>query len=135
MAGAQSDRRKAPRPNDPQLRGRRVEPRACIVLPATVDALSGRRRISLLDVSHSGARLEGPDLPAAGRDVILRCGEVDTFGMVIWTVPGRCGVQFDDPISTPELIALREVAVAAEQAGMTPEELQAAADWMNGLAR
>ncbi len=135
MASAQQDRRKAPRPDDPEQRGRRTSPRAHIVLPATVDALSGHRRTSLLDISQTGARLEGSDLPAVGKDVILKCGEIDTFGTVVWSVSGRCGLLFDEPISTKELIALRHVAVAAEQSGITPEELQATADWMNGLAR
>jgi len=135
MAAAQPDRRKAPRPDDPEQRGRRANPRAHIVLPATVDALNGRQRISLLDISQTGARLEGVDLPAVGKDVILRCGVIDTFGTVIWSVAGRCGLLFDETISTKELIALRHVAVAAEQSGITPEELQATADWMNGLAR
>jgi hypothetical protein len=135
MAAVHSDRRKAPRPDDPELRGRRAAPRAYVVLPATVDALSGHQRISLLDVSRAGARLEGADLPAVGKDVILRCGGIDTLGTIVWTVGGRCGVQFDEPISTKELVALRNVAVAAERSGITPEELQAEADWMNGLAR
>lgn len=135
MATVQPDRRKAPRQDDPEQRGRRNNPRAHIELPATVDALSGHRRISLLDISQTGARLEGADLPGTGKDVILRCGEIDTFGTVIWSVAGRCGLLFDEPISAKELIALRHVAVAAEQSGITPEELQAAADWVNGLAR
>jgi hypothetical protein len=135
MAAVQPERRKAPRPDDSELRGRRAGPRAHIVLPATVDALSGHRRISLTDVSRAGARLEGADLPAVGKDVILKCGEIDTFGRVMWAIAGSCGVQFDEPISTKELVALRHVAVAAERSGLTAEEFQATADWMNGLAR
>lgn len=135
MAAAHSDRRNAPRNDDPELRGRRGEPRAYILLPASVEALNGRNEVSLLDVSRNGARLEGSDLPEAGKDLILRCGVIDTLGTVVWTCSGRCGVQFDEPISVPDLIALRSVAVAAERSGMTPEELQARADWANGLAR
>jgi hypothetical protein len=135
MASVHPDRRKAPRPDDPERRGRRADPRAQIVLPATVDALSGHHRISLLDISLTGARLEGANLPAVGKDVILKCGAIDTFGTVVWAVPGRCGVQFDEPIGTTEFVALRKIAVDAEQSGITPEELQASADWMNGLAR
>ena len=51
------------------------------------------------------------------------------------TVANRCGVHFDEPIGTTEFVALRKIAVDAEQSGITPEELQASADWMNGLAR
>ena len=135
MAAVRLDRRKAPRPDDSELRGRRAEPRAHIVFPATVEALDGRQQISLIEVSRAGARLEGADLPVVGKNVILRCGAIDTLGTVIWAIDGRCGVQFDEPISTQELIAMRHLAVAAERSHMTPEELQATADWMNGLAR
>lgn len=135
MTSVQPERRKAPRRSDPRLRGRRAEPRACLLLPASVEALSGRQDLCLLDVSRTGARLEGTDLPAAGRDVVLRCGAIDALGTIAWTTSGRCGMRFYDPIGTQELIALRNVAVAAEQAGVSPEEAQAAADWTNGLAR
>jgi hypothetical protein len=135
MAVVQSQRRKAPREDDPELRGRRVERRAHIVLPGSAEALSGMMRISLLDVSRSGARLEGAGLPAVGKDVVLKCGAIDRLGTIVWAVGERCGVLFDEPISTRELVTLRDVAVAAELAGITPEEEQAAADWMNGLTR
>jgi len=135
MAAAKSDRRNAPRNDDPELRGRRGEPRAYILLPASVEALSGLNSVSLLDVSRTGARLEAADLPAVGKDIILRCGAIDTLGTVVWNTCGRCGVHFDEPISGQDLLALRAVAVAAERSGMTPEELQARADWANGLAR
>lgn len=135
MATVQSDRRSAPRRDDPQLRGRRAQPRAAILLSAAVDAVSGRKRVSLLEVSLEGARLEGPGLPPAGRNVVLKCGPVDAFGMVIWATSNRRGVQFDEPISTTDLIALRDASVSAEQSGITPDELQAIADWSNGLAR
>ena len=79
--------------------------------------------------------MEGVDLPAVGKDVILRCGPIDAFGKVVWAVGTRCGLLFDDPISAKELVALRHVAVATELSGITPEERQATADWINGLAR
>jgi len=135
MAAAHPDRRNAPRNDDPELRGRRGEPRAYIQLPASVEALGGRNAVSLLDVSRTGARLEGADLPGVGKDVVLRCGAIDTFGTVVWNVSGRCGVHFDEPIGGQDLVALRGVAVAIDRSGMTPEELQATADWANGLAR
>lgn len=93
------------------------------------------KRVSLLEVSLEGARLEGADLPAVGRDVVLRCGPVDAFGTVIWATSNRRGVQFDEPINARELVALRRTSTTAEQAGITPDELQAIADWSNGLAR
>ena len=135
MAAAHPDRRNAPRNDDPELRGRRGEPRAYIVIAASVEALDGHNNVSLLDVSRTGARLAGPSLPAVGKDVILRCGPVDTLGAVVWTDCGQCGVHFDEAIGGQDLVTLRAVAAAAEQSGMTPEELQARADWASGLAR
>lgn len=135
MDVVQSDRRNAPRTDDPELRGRRSERRAYILLSASVESLSGRKRISLLDVSRTGARLEGTDLPAVGKDIIIRCGEIDTLGTVVWATSGRCGMQFDEPIGQQDLLALRDIAVAAARSGITPDELQATADWANGLAR
>lgn len=135
MANVQSDRRNTPRREDPQLRGRRSQPRAAILLSGSVEAVSGRKRVSLLEVSLEGARLDGPDLPAAGREVVLKCGPVDAFGTVIWASANRRGIQFDRPISARELIELRNASVSAGEAGITPDELQAIADWTNGLAR
>ncbi len=79
--------------------------------------------------------MEGASLPLVGTDVILRCGAIDVFGTVVWATDERCGVHFDEPVSPRELVALRQLAVASERYHMTPEELQAAADWLNGVAR
>lgn len=135
MAAGQPERRSTARIDDPELRGRREEPRAYLLLAASVEALSGRNTVNLLDVSRTGARLEGIELPAVGKDVVLQCGAIDTFGTVVWNSDGQCGLHFDEPLGGPELIALRHAAAAAERSGMTPEELQARADWANGVAR
>ncbi|WP_309661312.1 PilZ domain-containing protein [Sphingomonas sp.] len=135
MAAAQSDRRNAPRNDDPELRGRRSEPRAYILLPAAVEDLGGRNSVRLLDVSRTGARLEAGDLPAVGKDIILKCGAIDTLGTVVWTIHGRCGIHFDEPLRGQDLIALRALAASVEHSGMTPDELQATADWAGGFVR
>jgi hypothetical protein len=133
MTKASSERRRTPRADDPQLRGRRSEPRAQIVLPGSAEALSGHLYVKVLDVSLTGARIEGFRLPQVGRDIILRCGEIDTFGTIVWAASGRCGVQFDEQISVQDLMTLR--ALARETSEWTAEEQAAAADWLSGLAR
>ncbi|MFL6752605.1 MAG: PilZ domain-containing protein [Sphingomicrobium sp.] len=135
MAAVQSERRRAPRDDDPERRGRRADPRAYILFAGLVEALNGHVPITLLDVSRKGARLEGERLPPVGKEIILRCGGIDTFGTIAWAAGDRRGMQFDEPISASELVALRDIAVAAEQSGMSPDEQQAAADWRNGFAR
>src|SRR5690348_1219785 len=110
--GVQSDRRNAPRREDPQLRGRRAQPRASILLPGSVEAINGSNRISLMEVSLTGARIKGPNLPTVGKDVVLTCGQVDAFGTIIWASANRRGIQFDEPISTKQLVALRDASVS-----------------------
>ena len=135
MTALPSQRRGAARRTDPELRGRRSEPRACLVLTASTEALSGRATVKLLDVSRSGARVQTAQLPGVGRDVILRCGSVDAFGTVAWAASDRCGIHFYEPISGRDLVALRSMSEALEGSEMTPEEYEAAADWANGFAR
>ena len=135
MDAVQPDRRKLRRATDLELSGRRVEPRAPIHLAASVETLDGKNHAQLLEVSLSGARLEAARLPAVGKDIVLVCDAVEAFGTVVWAVGQRCGMHFDEPISVSQLIALREVAVAIDDGGMTADELQAAADWESGFAR
>jgi hypothetical protein len=135
MTGVSTDRRSGPRADDPEMRGRRAEPRACLVLPASTEALDGHRYVRLLDVSRSGARLEGFGLPAVGKDVLVKCGGIEMFGTIAWAAGSRCGVQFDEPIGGRDLVALRALAARSADSEMTAEEREAQADWQNGLAR
>lgn len=135
MDSVQSDRRKAPRSGDVQRSGRRLEPRAPVHLPVSVETLDGKKRVGLLEVSLHGARLEGAGLPPVGRDIVLVCGSIEAFGQIVWAAGERRGMNFDQPITLPELVALRRVAASIEDSGITPEEIQAVADWESGLAR
>ena len=118
------------RKEDPELRGRRSEPRAYIVLPASAEALSGHRQVRLVDVSRTGAQLEGSGLPDVGKDIVFKCAGLDTFATITWADSDRRGVQFDEPISVRDLIELRRLAETID-----PDEAEAAADWANGIAR
>ena len=105
------------------------------MLPALAEALSGRRNVRLLDLSRSGAKLEGADLPPVGKDIVLRCAGLDTFGTIVWAEADRCGIAFDEQIRLRDLVRLRDVAFAIDESDFTAEEIAAAADWTNGLAR
>jgi hypothetical protein len=135
MGAVPTDRRTRARPDDPERRGRRAEPRAYLLLPASTQALSGHRHVTLLDVSRTGARLQGADLPEPGKDILIKCVGIEAFGTVAWAVRNRCGIHFDEPLGGRDLVALRHIASSAERSEMTLEERQAAADWANGLAR
>src|SRR3712207_7738004 len=55
--------------------------------------------------------VEGVGLPGVGGDIILRCGDIDAFGVVVWSGNGRCGLEFDEPVDEAEI-------------GRAPSELQ-----------
>jgi hypothetical protein len=129
------ERRRAPRPDDPELRGRRSERRARVLLEATAEAIAGHAQVTLLEVSANGARLEGHGLPGLGKEIILRCGSVETFGTIVWSEGDCRGLRFDEKLTPPDLITIRAHAAAVQHSRLSPEERQGAADWLNGLAR
>lgn len=135
MRAPRPERRRSPRRDDPELKGRRREPRAVIGLRASTDTLAGRGSAILVDLSCAGAQLQGQALPPAGKDVVLTCRSIEIFGTVMWQADGRCGVLFEEPVARPVLAALREAAWKAANSRFTEEEIQAASDWVRGLAR
>ncbi len=135
MATAPPERRKSARANDPELRGRRSEPRAYLVLPASAEALSGHLRVRILDVARTGARLAGTDLPETGKEIFLRCGSIDAFGTIAWRDSGQCGIRFDEALSLKQLVAVRALAAEIADGATGVDEREAADDWANGLAR
>jgi hypothetical protein len=97
--------------------------------------LSGRSEATLLNLSSAGAQLKGEALPALGKDVLVRCGPIEVFGTVVWEEKDRCGIQFDEPIRPKEVAELRRTAAAADHSTADGDEMRAAEDWLNGLAR
>ena len=81
----------------------------------------GGREGRLTDLSKHGARLEAPGIPAVGTTGFLRWSDEDQYCKVIWSAEGRCGVQFERPISLSVVertcshveVSLRPVAAVA----------------------
>jgi len=115
--------------------GGRKSVREEMMIRAAMMTLTDTVNIDLLDLSRSGARVRGPDLPAPGQEVVLLLGRLEAFGSVIWRDEDQCGVHFD--------VALSEHAVAVVESERGPSSLTAlngeaalaANDWQNGLAR
>jgi PilZ domain len=120
---------------DAGLLGRRRAPRAEIALPASINTVTGRRTVDLHNLSCTGAMIEGSPLPTVGADIVIKCGEVDVFGIVIWARPGKCGVAFDQPITQQDVVRLRGSGQETARTGITPDEHQAAQDWAHGRGR
>ena len=77
----------------------------------------GQSRVVLMkDVSPTGARFSGHDLPAVGKDVMLIADDVELFGTVVRSSEAEAAIHFDRPIGLREFEALQ--AVLAEQAQM-----------------
>jgi hypothetical protein len=72
----------------------------------TTDAMS----VVLMDVSHSGAKLQGRLLPAIGKEIVVHLGPFQAFAKVIWSDRSQCGVSFDVPLGDTEVSTLRREA-------------------------
>lgn len=114
------------------LRGAR---RARVVLPASMETVGTRRRVALIDISQTGAKLEGEGVPAKGETIMLKVGPVDALATVVWAGAKSCGITFDRPIAADAVDYLNGEGGAAARAGLTIEEKQAHDDWANGLTR
>ena len=89
----------------------------------------------LLDVSPTGAKLDGGGDLSIGQDIWLRSGGIDVLASVVWTGSNICGVHFDTPLSEYQIRQLTQVPEGALFASLSTEERLGAADWMNGLIR
>ena len=90
--------------------GRRRAARAPAPLLAVVSTVAYDRRVGLLNVSRDGVLLTSPDLPHEGETVVFQSDAVQSFGRVVWTSRGQCGVAFDAPISQHQVEQLRDEA-------------------------
>ena len=110
--------------------GRRAAARSAVPLPAVLTTLARSRCATVVDVSSTGARLRGTDLPAGGELLEVKIGAVRAFAIVVWSSSGQCGIAFDDPIAPPEIEPLQREVAAANFTGLTPEEREALEDWI-----
>lgn len=107
-------------------------PRHELRLSAMLESLSVRRRVALLNLSADGAMIECEELPPAGADVVLRCGEIDVIGVVKWIKRHRCGIRFDEPIDYTLVTRYRDASRRLAEMRHTPAALRAARDWAMG---
>ena len=114
---------------------RRRGERARIALPAAIETVTGRREVVLHDLSTTGAMIGTPKrLPIDSR-IILRCGPIDAMGVVVRAGRHGFGVWFDRPVDEQDVIRLRGEGEETARSGVTPEERQAAQDWVRGVTR
>jgi hypothetical protein len=109
--------------------GRRVAAREKLPLPAVVSTIENSIVAELVDLSSTGARLRGEDLPTAGTLLCLMLDCVRAFGCVAWSTDDECGVSFEEPLANFELSRLRREVTLASLVWRNVDERLAARDW------
>ena len=90
--------------------GQRRSVREAVVLAAS--ALGFERSMSVLvpDLSETGARLQGRNLPAPRERLLINFGQTGIFATVAWSGPDQCGIVFDKPLDKRGVAQLRSEA-------------------------
>ena len=113
--------------------GRRSAPREAAPLLAVYTTVTKSHEVVLVDVSNSGARLRGPNLPEAGEQLFVTIENFKTFGTVVRVEGHEFAVGFDQPLPSEDLAFLR--SKVKEGAGFSPEEKAAIDGWVLGVER
>lgn len=98
-------------------------------LSAAIRTLFGNGLLEVEDVSATGARLRGPQVPATGEELMVRIETVSSFARVVWSREGVCGVAFEDVLSDSDLDRLRQEARTASLMRLSPREKMAMNHW------
>ena len=113
--------------------GRRSSERAAAPLLASITTLTRSHSAVVVDVSTSGARLHGSDLPEMGEELVVNIDGVQAFGTVVWSDQGEAGIEFDSPLSVEEHTLLQQQVTLTR--GLPPEMKTAFESWVIGCAR
>jgi hypothetical protein len=100
------------------LAGRRNARRQRVILAASAQAIDCSRSVVVADLSHRGAKLQGRDLPPAGREVLITAGSIDVFATVAWSDNDECGLSFDWRLDDATLDALTREGKWAKVMGL-----------------
>jgi len=99
---------------------RRGARRRRVMLSAKLSTSSGEFDVRIRDVSATGARIEGVELPAADTIVVLKRGSFCMFGQLVWVNGERGGIAFDEPLDDAELMETIKGMPAAPAPAPTP---------------
>jgi hypothetical protein len=93
---------------------RRSSRRRRVLLSARLETPAAEYPVHIRDISATGARVEGADLPRAHSVVVLKRGAFTGFGRMVWADGGSGGLEFDEPLDEDELLeSLKGVPAAA----------------------
>ena len=106
-----------------------------MALYAVLKTLLYSRSAEVTDISATGAKLRGDNLPAAGADLFVRIEGVETFATVVWSHEGECGLSFEEPLDRAMLASLQMEARRTQLMRLTPEQKQAWEMWAVASSR
>jgi uncharacterized protein involved in propanediol utilization len=115
--------------------GRRAAPRDQVLLPAAVTTLRFAKTVDLTNVSTTGAKLRAIELPDEGQELLLKMGQVEAFGVVVWKSGDLCGIAFDQPLTDAEVQHVGQEGRLSRMTHLTPDERLAYESWTLGPAR
>ena len=115
--------------------GRRSSVRNDVPMLAVVMTLSRTRTAVVADLSSSGIRLKGDDLPSKGQLLEVKLDNVVAFGAVVWSTGSQCGIAFEPALASTDVEALRIRAGKSKLSSMSVQERQALDEWLLGVSR
>lgn len=115
--------------------GKRSAVRSAVAISVIIRTVADTHAAALVDISETGASLQGSKLPQKGEEIDLTIGALSAFGTVVWSTGSKCGVEFDEPRTQLELVRLRREAVIPLAAKLSVDERIALEHWVYGGAR
>lgn len=82
----------------------RSDPRSHVFLMAVLTNGAASCAVRVRNLSEHGALLEGSNLPAAGRSVLLKRGSLAATGQIAWSRGPQCGIRFAQSIVIAEWV-------------------------------
>jgi hypothetical protein len=79
-----------------------VRQRNNIFVIAALLSECGSAQVRIRNVSQTGALIEGPGLPSAGQQVLLRRGRISIQGVIVWRLERRAGLKFASAVSVDD---------------------------------
>lgn len=82
---------------------RRAALRRRVMLTARLSTSSAAYEVRIRDISATGARIEGAELPRQDSAVLLKRGTFSVYGRLVWVNGTAGGMQFDEALDEDEL--------------------------------
>jgi hypothetical protein len=115
--------------------GARHAVREVAMLRAAIMTVTDSHSVDLLDVSKTGAKVRGRELPAPGQEVLILIGKLEAFGRVVWRDHDQCGVHFDIALGDNAFETVKSQCAPSYVLATDPDSWLVTGDWQSGFVR